>query len=324
MLVINTHERELNATPEQVGRLIDSLSSEQDILWPHESWPAMKLSGALAVGADGGHGPIGYAVDYYAPGRSIKFRFKRPRGFDGYHRFEFLHANGRSVVLRHTLNMRVTGVAALVWSLVFEPLHDALIEDSLAKAQAIIGDTPQIHEWSPYVRFLRWALSKGNAGPQVRPVPKPRMPVVAATSRAEVIGIDHIYIAVSEMARSEAYYDRVMTALGFRKNSFAIDGVPHVQYFNRHFGYVLRPAKNEAAHDSYSPGLHHLCLRVDSHADVVEAAKRLQAAGIAVSEPKLYPEYAPDYFAVFFTDPDGIRLEITNYRQERRERHDNW
>jgi hypothetical protein len=25
-----------------------------------------------------------------------------------------------------------------------------------------------------------------------------------------------------------------------------------------------------------------------------------------------------------FTDPDGIRLEVTNYRQERRERHDNW
>jgi hypothetical protein len=24
------------------------------------------------------------------------------------------------------------------------------------------------------------------------------------------------------------------------------------------------------------------------------------------------------------TDPDGIRLEVTNYRQERRERHDNW
>ena len=35
---------------------------------------------------------------------------------------------------------------------------------------------------------------------------------------------------------------------------------------------------------------------------------------------RLYPEYAPDYYATFFSDPDGIRLEITNYRQERRKR----
>jgi glyoxylase I family protein len=27
---------------------------------------------------------------------------------------------------------------------------------------------------------------------------------------------------------------------------------------------------------------------------------------------------------VFFTDPDGVRLEVTNYRQERRDRHDRW
>src|SRR3954471_19562567 len=128
MQVINTHERELNATPEQVGALIDSLSSEQDLLWPHESWPAMRLNGRLAVGASGGHGPVGYAVDYYAPGRSVKFRFKRPRGFNGYHRYEFLQSNGRSVLLRHTINMRANGIAAVIWSAVFEPLHDALIE----------------------------------------------------------------------------------------------------------------------------------------------------------------------------------------------------
>lgn len=58
--------------------------------------------------------------------------------------------------------------------------------------------------------------------------------------------------------------------------------------------------------------------------DVDEAAIRLKQQNISVSGPRQYPEYAPDYFAVFFTDPDGLRLEITNYRQERRLRHDNW
>jgi hypothetical protein len=45
---------------------------------------------------------------------------------------------------------------------------------------------------------------------------------------------------------------------------------------------------------------------------------------IDASETQMYPEYAPDYAATFFQDPDGIRLEVTNYRQERRDRHDKW
>jgi catechol 2,3-dioxygenase-like lactoylglutathione lyase family enzyme len=140
----------------------------------------------------------------------------------------------------------------------------------------------------------------------------------------DVIGIDHIYITVSDMARSESFYDRAMSVLGFRKNTFDIDGDGHLQYFNRHFGIVLRPARSDGLHDPYAPGLHHLCLRVETEADVAAAAGSLRAAGIEASEPKRYPEYAPDYWATFFSDPDGVRLEVTNYRQERRERHDRW
>jgi catechol 2,3-dioxygenase-like lactoylglutathione lyase family enzyme len=140
----------------------------------------------------------------------------------------------------------------------------------------------------------------------------------------EIAGIDHIYITVSDMERSERFYDVAMSALGFRKNSFTIGGDRHVQFYNRHFGYVLRPAKSGAIHDRYSPGLHHLCFRVESEVDVVSASAALRAAGVEATEPRRYPEYAPDYFAVFFADPDGVRLEITNYRKERRDRHDRW
>jgi glyoxylase I family protein len=86
----------------------------------------------------------------------------------------------------------------------------------------------------------------------------------------EVIGIDHIYIAVTDLAKSEPFYDLVfMQTLGFRKNKFPLGdrGEPHIQYYNRHFGYVLRPARSLKSHDSYSPGLHHLCLRVESASD---------------------------------------------------------
>jgi glyoxylase I family protein len=53
-------------------------------------------------------------------------------------------------------------------------------------------------------------------------------------------------------------------------------------------------------------------------------ANQLRAIGVNATEPSLYPHYAEDYTATFFEGPDGIRLEVTNYRQERRERHDHW
>lgn len=153
------------------------------------------------------------------------------------------------------------------------------------------------------------------------------MPDVTAKDITEVIGIDHIFITVTDLAQSEPFYDVVlMQTLGFRKSKFPLGalGEPHIQYYNRHFGYVLRPARNLSKHELYSPGLHHFCLRVDKAADVHAVAEQLRRSGIDATEARVYPDYAPDYVATFFTDPDGIRLEVTNYRLERRERHDQW
>jgi glyoxylase I family protein len=141
----------------------------------------------------------------------------------------------------------------------------------------------------------------------------------------DVIGIDHIYVTVSNIAMSEAFYDRLMVdTLGFRKKKFALAGDPHVQYFNRQFGFVLRPARSPSQHEPYAPGLHHFCLRVDSAAEVHSVARQLRERGIDASDAKLCPDYASDYVATFFEDPDGVRLEVTNYRQESRDRHDHW
>ena len=38
----------------------------------------------------------------------------------------------------------------------------------------------------------------------------------------DVTGIDHVYISVGDLARAEVFYDRVMSILGFRKNSFTL------------------------------------------------------------------------------------------------------
>jgi catechol 2,3-dioxygenase-like lactoylglutathione lyase family enzyme len=115
-----------------------------------------------------------------------------------------------------------------------------------------------------------------------------------------------------------------MQALGFRKGTTPIAGERHLHYFNPVTQYTIRPAKDRAAHDPYRPGLHHVCFRVARRDDVDTAAAALRALGIDVSEPRLYPEYAPDYYAAFFADPDGIRLELVAHRHMRSLIRDNW
>ncbi|MBU1566229.1 MAG: SRPBCC family protein [Proteobacteria bacterium] len=190
MKVINIHERELPATSESVGNLIDSLASRADVLWPWHSWPRMEFDQPLGVGAVGGHGPIRYFVEEYLPGRSITFRFTGPKGFDGFHGFSIVNISEKSVLLRHTLQMITHGPAILSWPLIFRPLHDALLEDSLAYAQASLGQTPQMHAWSSWVKLLRWLVSGGKTRPQVTPKTlsghHPRSFVTAGNTRDSV------------------------------------------------------------------------------------------------------------------------------------------
>src|SRR5215471_16924309 len=105
----------------------------------------------------------------------------------------------------------------------------------------------------------------------------------------EIIGIDHIYISVSDIGRSEAFYDRVMSVLGYKKNSFVNEGDRHVQYYNRHFGFVLRPAHTgDRRHDPLAPGLHHFCFRVEDASAVDGVAGEFAKLNIACSPPQLY------------------------------------
>ena len=135
--------------------------------------------------------------------------------------------------------------------------------------------------------------------------------------RVPVTAVDHIYLTVSDFAASEAFYDTVLALLDFRKLDAPIGGDPHRHYFNRVMQISIRPSRG-GAHDPYAPGLHHLCLQVADDAAVDACARLLRAAGVAVTEPQSFPQYAPDYYAIFFSDPDGIRLEVVARRARRK------
>lgn len=165
-MVKNVHERVIAAPLEMVGGLLDRLASREDALWPRENWPPMRFDKPLAVGARGGHGPVGYFVEAYEPGRSVRFRFDAPRGFNGTHRFDVEELTPQTARLKHTLEMRLEGAARVSWPLFFRPLHDALVEDALDCAerfcasgaskdcQAQVGNFEK-RRWSLAVRLLR-------------------------------------------------------------------------------------------------------------------------------------------------------------------------
>jgi hypothetical protein len=153
-------ERSLAARPDEVGALIDSLGSRKDLLWPRDAWPSMRLDSGLDVGSTGGHGPIRYTVEAYEPARRVRFRFTAPRGFNGTHEFEVV-PSGKDATLRHVIDMRLVGLARFSWPAVYSPLHDALIEDAMDRAESALGvGAGQRRRWSPRVRALRRVLGR--------------------------------------------------------------------------------------------------------------------------------------------------------------------
>lgn len=156
--VLNVHERVLAAPLVEVGRLMNGLASPGDALWPRDRWPVMRFDRPLQVGAVGGHGPIRYVVEAYTPGQHIHFRFTGPEGFIGYHAFGVEAVTLERTRLRHVLEMSAVGQAVFTWSLLFRPLHDALIEDSLDCAERALGGKPAARTWSLWVRLLRRLL----------------------------------------------------------------------------------------------------------------------------------------------------------------------
>ncbi len=73
----NVHAREIAAPASDVGEILDTLGSVDDRLWASGIWVAepVAFDRQLGVGAEAGHGSIGYSVIAYEPGRRLVFRF---------------------------------------------------------------------------------------------------------------------------------------------------------------------------------------------------------------------------------------------------------
>ncbi len=129
--------------------------------------------------------------------------------------------------------------------------------------------------------------------------------------------VHHIDLSVRDPAASRPFYEAVLGFIGYRIGTeYAHGGCDFdLRDADGRFGSVgIRLASGgnaDRAHDRYAPGLHHLAWTAAGRHDVEALYQVLLTIGAVVLDPpRDYPEYGAGYYAVFFADPDGLKLEF--------------
>ncbi len=123
----------------------------------------------------------------------------------------------------------------------------------------------------------------------------------------------HVKLAVSNLARSAAFYAALFGKLGYTQVLDAPDCAGWKT--SEGFGVWIEQAEIKNYPYKFSaPGLHHFCFKAKSPEQVDEIHAFLAGRGVPIFDaPAKYPEYTKDYYAVFFADPDSIKLELAYY-----------
>jgi glyoxylase I family protein len=116
------------------------------------------------------------------------------------------------------------------------------------------------------------------------------------------------------MERSLPFYRELLAHLGPTSEGSIVGGRGEVVvYISLPGGAVgLREAGSVAAVDRYAPGLHHLAFDASSREVVDAIAAWLREQGAEIEGGPGERDYTPRYYAVFFFDPDGLKLEIVH------------
>ena len=126
----------------------------------------------------------------------------------------------------------------------------------------------------------------------------------------------HIDLNVSDLEASRRVYGPVLEFLGYRpvRDEEGCEWDLVDEGHGSSLGLRLcDPALKDHVHRRYAPGLHHLSWRAESREDVDRLHALLLEHDIKVLDPPAhYPQYSGDYYAVFFEDPDGMKLEFVH------------
>jgi catechol 2,3-dioxygenase-like lactoylglutathione lyase family enzyme len=123
-----------------------------------------------------------------------------------------------------------------------------------------------------------------------------------------VVGIDHLVLSVGDFARSKAFYGKLLGFLGFKlKHSYP----DMAGWSNGKTLFWIAQADARGKKRRYRKGdigFHHNAFELSSRKDVDELGEFLAKNEMTIVDPP-GEYYEPSYYAVYFTDPDGMKLE---------------
>jgi len=128
-------------------------------------------------------------------------------------------------------------------------------------------------------------------------------------------GIHHVFLTVKDIARSKPFYAALLPRLGYGATWEWPDGTS-VGFLAKEGSLWIKQGDPRYAADTFSKdrvGLCEVAFRGDSreHVDAI-AAEIPGFGGTILDPPREYPDYVPGYYAVFFADPDGLKLEVVH------------
>ena len=128
-------------------------------------------------------------------------------------------------------------------------------------------------------------------------------------------GVDHFDLVVSDLERSLAFYRALLQPLGYVRASEILGERGERVIYLGGSGVVsvsLREAQTPGHYDRYRVGIHHVAFEAPSRRLVDERLCWVRRQDLEIeNDPKEY-DYRPGYYAGFFYDPDGIKLEIVH------------
>ena len=130
----------------------------------------------------------------------------------------------------------------------------------------------------------------------------------------KVGSLNHVVLTVNDLGKSRVFYNALLPALGYRllfeePGTFGFKGADGMTLI---FGEA-REENRGATFDRYRVGLHHLAFNAPDREFVNAIHQKLVALGATILDaPAEFPQYSPTYYAVFFLDPDGMKLEVVH------------
>jgi catechol 2,3-dioxygenase-like lactoylglutathione lyase family enzyme len=124
---------------------------------------------------------------------------------------------------------------------------------------------------------------------------------------ARVVNVDHLSVRVSDFAKSKVFYSKLFAFLGFKVLDEMADAIG---WTNGKARYWIGAADAQGKKHKYrlgDVGLHHIGFELRSRKDVDALEAFVTELGAKIVDPA--DEYYDDYYAVFFLDPDGLKLE---------------